>query len=56
MLFELLAFSGAIAILFHSAFHFEMIAPTGEFNSVVSEVFGHARHLFQWQVSPLTGK
>jgi len=39
-----------------AALHFEVIAPTGEFEAVVAPFAGLGREGFEWQIGPVAGE
>ncbi len=56
MLFEQVAFAAAVGIIGNGAVDLEMITPTGQFESVVTELAGLLAQRLQRQIGPLTGK
>ena len=52
--FEQVALAAAVAVV--GLIDLEMIAPAGQLDAVVAELFGFAGHLLQRQIGPLTGE
>ncbi len=53
---EQIAAAGAIAVFGHRPADVEMIAPAGQFKSLIAKIAGLASHVFQRQIGPLAGK
>ena len=56
VLFEQVAFAAAVGVVGDGLVDLEMVAPAGQFESVVAEVAGLFAQRFQRQIGPLTGK
>ena len=53
---EQFSLGGAIAVVGHRLVDFEMIAPAGQFETLVAEFTCLAAHIFDREVGPLTGE
>jgi hypothetical protein len=51
-----LSFSAAISIVGNRLVDFEMVAPTGQFDTVVSEIGHHAAEVVNRKIGPLASK
>ena len=45
-----------VAVVIEGGLHIKVIAPTGEFNSVVTHFLNFWQELDEWQIGPLAGE
>jgi hypothetical protein len=56
MLFEQISLAGAVGIVGECLIDFEVVAPAGEFETVVTEVAGLFTEFFERKIGPLAGE